>query len=585
MEQIAFEFVLPDPPAPEVEREAAEAKADPKAVISSLADLRGRIGGEGDLPHGRRRDLLSALKRFEEISGRPLSSTPATAAAIREVFAGAAPVKLGIKHKTLQTLRSNVVFALKRYGQAKKDTATLKLDWNPEWPLLIGRIAIGFQRHSLSRLASFCSRNAISPDAVDVYVLQRFFDALEAEEAIKGPKSILKNTISNWNRAAREVEGWPQIPLRSPRKRKPFALQIEDFPETFGADIEQWKARVSLDTSISLFDDDEIAKPLRPPTVESRLLLFRTLATALVRSGSVAIDQVKDLATICHPLHLSAALSFLFERDGPSSKRRLSVMANIMRRLAKHHCRVSADDQEELSKLCARIRVKRKVGLTSKNKSRLEQLDVAGAIKRLRLVPVREAQLARTTRNPLRAVKAMERAVMISILLSCGPRITSLRKIELDWLVWRPSGEVEVHFPQAAMKADVPHAILLAPSTAALLRDLIDLYRPRLPGSEGPFLFPGKSGGPRSKNAAFEAVKGAAARAGFEINPHLYRHILLKIAMKKSPESAAAVSAVLGHQSLDTAYKHYGGADSLTAGEYLDELLNGAAPAQEDPIP
>lgn len=561
--------------------EPARPNSVPLPKPRSMADIFALAEQDDALDGHRRRDVLSGLKRFAAISGRPLVETPATPSAVRTVFAWANPVLLGLQLKSLQTLRSTMKFSLSRYGALMTTSSSLKRQWSPQWAEMIGRIDRDFQRHALSRFAAFCSQNSIAPDQVTTETLGIFLDALSESEIGKKPRDIVHNTISNWNRAVRDTPDWPQVGLESPRKSKPFALQPHEFPASFGDDLERWRIRVSFDSSTSLFDDNGIAKPLRPATIESRLLLYRTLATALVRSGSVAIDQIIDLRTVCHPPHLSAALTFLFERAGPSSKRRLSSMANTMRRLAKHHCRMVAADLDELSKLCARIRVKRKAGLTSKNKRRLEQLDVEGAIRRLRLLPLQEARLAQTTRNPIRAAKAMERAVMISILLSCGPRITTLRKIELGWLVWRRSGEVEIHIPAAAMKTDVPHAILLASRTAALLRDLIDEYRPRLPGSEGPFLFPGTSGGPRSKNAAYEAIKGAAARAGFEINPHLYRHILLKIAIKKSPESAAAVSAVLGHQSLDTAYKHYGGADSLSAGEYLDGLLNGAVHTQE----
>ena len=77
----------------------------------------------------------------------------------------------------------------------------------------------------------------IPPSAVSQEVLLGLFAALEAEEAVQRPKDIIKNTISNWNRCQREVEGWPPIRLGSPFKTKPYTLPLDSFPEGFRAEV------------------------------------------------------------------------------------------------------------------------------------------------------------------------------------------------------------------------------------------------------------------------------------------------------------------------------------------------------------
>lgn len=47
----------------------------------------------------------------------------------------------------------------------------------------------------------------IAPEEVSAQILFGLFEALEAEEAVKNPKSIVKNTIANWNRSARTMPG------------------------------------------------------------------------------------------------------------------------------------------------------------------------------------------------------------------------------------------------------------------------------------------------------------------------------------------------------------------------------------------
>lgn len=578
MEQTAFDFswtkpaeVTPNlvPVTQTIER--------PKPVVT-MADIQTCVTGDPGLAEGRRRDLLSGLSRFGTITGRPISDIPATASAVRAAFADANPVKLGIKQKSLQTLRSSVAFALKRYGNIQRGSSPVKRNWSPEWADLIGRIQIDFQRHALSRFAAFCSQSSIAPTEVTVETLGIFLVTLTDAEIVKNPKEIVHGTISSWNRAVRDVPGWPQIRLYSPTRPTPFVRKLEDFPASFQADIRRWEARASLESSTELFDDAGIPKALRPATVDSRTLMFRTLATALVKSGARSIDELEDLNTLCHPENLLAALKLLFSRGGVESKRRISVMANNMRLVAKHYCDLDDVQLRELSKLCDRIHIKRKVGLTARNRARLDQLDFV-AYDRLRQLPLQEAKLARSTRNPYRAAKAMERAVMICILLNSAPRVTTLRQVELGWLVWRPNGEAEIHIPERAMKSGRAHELVLSAANAKLLQEFIDRFRPSLPCATGPYLFPGENGGPRSKNAAYEAIRVAAERAGFEINPHLYRHILQKVASEADPSSAQAVAAVLGHQSVGTTFIYYGGANGFAAGRQLDKLLSGASAA------
>jgi integrase len=108
----------------------------------------------------------------------------------------------------------------------------------------------------------------------------------------------------------------------------------------------------------------------------------------------------------------------------------------------------------------------------------------------------------------------------------------------------------------------------------ALLRRHIAEYRPRLPDSDRPYLFPGAGGGPRSKNALSNGICSAVRRhAGLEMNPHLFRHAIAKIAVEADPGAYLAVSRVLGHSTLETTMGHYLGTETKAAGRHVDRLL------------
>jgi integrase len=62
-------------------------------------------------------------------------------------------------------------------------------------------------------------------------------------------------------------------------------------------------------------------------------------------------------------------------------------------------------------------------------------------------------------------------------------------------------------------------------------------------------------------------------RAGLEMNPHLFRHAVAKIAVEADPGAYLAVSRVLGHITLDTTMGHYLGTESKAAGRHVDTLL------------
>jgi integrase len=212
--------------------------------------------------------------------------------------------------------------------------------------------------------------------------------------------------------------------------------------------------------------------------------------------------------------------------------------------------------------------------MTERNRKRLGQFDDPRNVSRLLTFPEREVKRAAAEKNPLRAAKAMERAVVVDLLIHCGLRIGSLRSLELADFTWLSSGLAVLAVPAERTKTGRPLESELNAEVTARLKRHIAEFRPRLPEASGPYLFPGPSGGPRSTTAMADAIRRGMHRAGLEMNPHLFRHAIAKIAVEADPGAYLAVSQVLGHTTLDTTMGHYLGTESKAAGRHVDRLLN-----------
>ena len=93
-------------------------------------------------------------------------------------------------------------------------TRTIPLD--TVWRDLLNHIVVPHHRHALGRLAAYCTVMEIPPKAVDTTTLLGLHAALEAEELVKSPRTIVGHTISSWNRSHRSLEQWPRVVLESP---------------------------------------------------------------------------------------------------------------------------------------------------------------------------------------------------------------------------------------------------------------------------------------------------------------------------------------------------------------------------------
>ena len=534
---------------------------------------------EAALTDAALRDTRSAFRFLDKQAGVELGVTLARPQEVRKIFAGLSHVRLEISAKRLANIRSLVGSAVKRFGM-RRTWITREVALDPAWAELLARIPDREHRWALGRLACYCTVKGIRPTEVTPETLRGLHAALEAEALSKNPRNLLKHTIAVWNMCGRRVPGWPGSPLSSPFKQEPFMLPLEAFPESFREAVAAFEARMTTPDPVG---PGAPTRSLRPDTLQSYRYTFRRAASALVRGGHVELAAVTGFGVFFEGENFRATLRPFLPKSEDQDYGYVHKMAVQLINVAHHHLRLDAERVEELKLIAGGLKRQGKRRNTSgrmgrRNRTRLAQFDDEAVVQRLLRFPEEEYARALRLRNPLRRAKGLERALAISILASRGLRAKNLRGLRLDRNIRRAGKRVFLKLFEDETKTHAELELELDPETIALMDAFLAEPRGLLPGADGPFLFPGQTGGARSYSAMRTAVSEPLLKhAGIELSPHLYRHIIAKIVVERFPEHLHAVSRMLGHSSVRTTYAAYLGTEGPAASRRIAELLRRAA--------
>ena len=532
----------------------------------TLADVLARC--EADLSGTELRDTRSAFRFLEKRMAVDLGSTIARPRDLRSVFEPASPARLGITAKRLANIRSLIGKAVERFG-LKPTYVTREIPLAPAWVELMQTIEVKQHRWALSRFAAYCTVKGISPADVTCDTLIGFQAALDAEETCKNPCVIRKHTIATWNMCRGRVPGWPETTLSWPLKREAYMFPLASFPQGFQDAVARW---TTLMASADPFDEVmPRSRPLRPATIERHVYNFRRMASALVWQGIFAIDEVTGFEVFFQGENYKHALRPFQERS-PDYLYKMAVLLAAILPLCPE---VPAATGDRLDRILKRLQPGGGRQMGKRNRERLRQFDDEEVLRRLLAFPEEELARALELNSPRRRAKGVERALAISLLTFTGIRIKNLRSLRLDTNIRRAGSRMRLHLTQEETKTHRELEIELPPETVRILDMFVAEFRPLLPGADGPFLFPGEKGGPRSYCAMRAAVvEPLKKHAGIELSPHLYRHIIAKIIAERRPEHLHEVSRMLGHSSINTTYQSYLGTEGPAASRRIQALLH-----------
>jgi integrase len=539
-------------------------------IGQSLLDVRNKVAS---LPAStQRRDALSALDSVPKLFGRDLATVQADWISLRALFNSRNAAQLGVSQKRFANIRSEIVKAVKAYG-AGRPTLTKRLPLAPAWEGLLGLIDRPSYGHALNRLACFCSAMGIEPLAVGPETLLGLYEALVTEEVIKNPRRILQHTIGHWNMCGRQVPGWPAIRLTSPFPSTRYVLNLTQFPKSFETDVGAWRRRL---LQVDFMEDDGPEKVLRPVTVNSQEKLIRRFASALIANSVLAVEGITVLADLAEPRILKAGLNIFLEKAGNKQTEYVRKFGWLFLSIAKYHAKLPDEQIKAIRALLNRLGA-REVGMTARNRERLSQFDERKNVVKLLTFPMKERERGLKVANPYRKAKYFERALSAAILIYASVRMQNLHTIQIAKNIRYHHGACILTFDKSEMKNNRPLELELPAQVASLLQEFIKDHRPKLPGAEGPYLVPGRNGGPRSHNTMRQDFERAVLKyTGLIVNPHLMRHVTAMIAIDRDPANLTAVAQRLGHANLQTCIDFYIGNESKPSSRVINRILEEA---------
>lgn len=136
--------------------------------------------------------------------------------------------------------------------------------------------------------------------------------------------------------------------------------------------------------------------------------------------------------------------------------------------------------------------------------------------------------------------------LMLQLLYATGLRVSELCGLSLDAVA-----EGEGVLLRVVGKGGKTRMVPLGEVASGTLHVYLQEARPRLKGSQGPWVFAGPSGQALSRVRVFQLLKEAGARVGVVVAPHHLRHTFATHLLQNDAD-LRAVQLMLGHASLNT---------------------------------
>ena len=548
--------------------------------VPTLADIRVRVMGDGGISPARRASIRSAVNTLCRVLGMLPETVPANPAFIRRKLNAVNPAAVRVTHKRLSTVKSDVLFALRRLDLTTPGTYLTPIagEWETLWKSLPDKYA----RTVFSRFFRYCSARGVPPAAVNDVVATQFMQALTDETMVKDPRVNHQNLCRVWNRMRGLIPGWPDATLSVPRYADHYTLPWSSFPLPFREDVEAYLASLGND---DILDLSSPPRPLKPRTLKAYRYELRRFASALVCQGHDA-RCITSLAYLVDLRHVEDGLRFLLKRNGDRPMSSAADLATLLGKVAKYWVRAPAESVALINRYARKVRPSVH-GLGAKNRMRLAPLRDERNLARLFLLPSKiRKEIEKKSRIARDDALLMQFAVALMILTYAPIRIGNLAGLHveknLQWSGSHMGGNLVIDIDGSNVKNDQTLSFPLPSDCADLVRRYLREYQPRLAVGGSPYLFPSDLLG-RSKRAdtlGKQLTRLIRRTIGLEVNPHLYRHLVHLVVLNRYPGAYAMVSRILGHKSLQTAISNYAGEDIAIAMRAFQALIAEVATGQ-----
>jgi integrase len=529
-----------------------------------------------------KRDIRSAVKKACEWFKKSPDEVPPDPAVLRRLFH---QVPVGpVGKKRLANIKWGIGRLLDLTGSGSR--AAHKCPLAPHWHELIESVGDPYACVLLRRFARYCSEHQIKAGDVSDSVVAVFLKSLEREMRVADPRKAHRETIRLWNRNAACNPSWPRQLLMLPSYSRSYVLSWTAFPPTLVEDVERY---LSKQATVDPFDLSAPAHALKPSSIDTYRDRLRRFASCLVLSGTDP-GELRSLSDLVQMGAVEKGLRYLAQERGrkPLAGAVGTVLANVARDY------LGRPDQEVavISGIAGRLKGRRR-SLCSKVRERLAPLKHEGNLVRLFLFPTGliRGLMRKPTPTPNDA-QLFQRALALVLLTVCPLRVGSLCSLRMDrhfnWSGAGMKGDLIIEFAEGELKNDEPASFPIPREIANLIRTYWMRFRPLQDPRGSPFLFCGRDPKrPRSKTG----LSTSLTRLVFEklqlwVNPHLYRHLVHLVVLRKFPGAYAMVARVLTHRSITTTiqnYSHYDGELAMRAYQRLVEGIKGGGSREDEP--
>ena len=538
--------------------------------VPSVAVVIQRIGEDKELSPQRRAALASALRSMARLLGQDPVVMPAMPGTYRSRVARLTPGGTGLSAKRLANIRSDVLYALRRYGVLTRRCALpgLSPSWHAVWKTLTK-----YQRCTLSRFMRWCSSVGVEPAGLSNEVVAHFLKDLEVESFIGNPRNLVQRCCRLWNTVAATQNAGALPQLTVPQFHECYVVSVESLPETFQADLAGFCDHLAGADPLA---ENGPPRPLRPISVFRRRFQVLQLASALIKRGRRA-ETIRTLADLVAPDALREALLFFLDRSGGRKTTQISQLANTALMIAKHWTSADPTTSAAIRKLKSRVACETQ-GMTEKNAARLRQIDDQENLQRLLRLP--EAVFTelghRGDRSRDACIQARS-ALAVALLLAAPIRLGNLVALRLG-----------VHLLRSRRQGGVWHLVIPAEETkntralefalpsyvVALLRQYLERYRPHIAPLDSDYLFATPSGGHlATDNLGPRISRFVRQRTGLEVNPHLFRHLAAKFVLEDTPGGYGIAQDVLGHKNPKTTRNFYAGTETAASLRHFEKIV------------
>lgn len=545
---------------------------------TTLADVRARVADDEAISRSRRRDIIWAIDALALRSHRPPSTLPAELVVVNSLVAELRRAPQGLTSGTIANLGHHVRFALQRYAApevtAVPSTSPSK-EVCPIWSPLIAKAGGGLTALPLKRFAAWCTTQQIAPNDVTAATVEAY--AKMGTGSLKHPRQHLAKLRSVWNRAASSVPGWPQIKLDPPPRAQPLSVAWQDLHPCLREHLDAYFAARERTASARPALRDHAVPRLKASSADKSRANVRLFLGAL-RDLSVDVGEINSPVDLLEPERVADGLERISQRSRCATGTGASNVAGTLAALARHF---SPDLPDGWAARIADYRARlapRIDGMVEAKRARLLPFRDRATRARLLGLPFALADEAER-RGGLRGARLMAVAVAIELLLVTVMRRGNVVRLRLgEDVIFTGAGRARrTHIVVAGdkVKNEEPRLVELPESSAALLGVYLRDWRPLLPSSGGPFVFPGERDDSACNSDAFGHVisRTILDRLGLQLTAHDFRSIAVFLHLDHAPGDFATLMQILGHRRLETTLRHYAWLDGEKAYRAFHDFL------------